>query len=302
MFNHILVPLDGSLMAESAIPAAAFLAGKFGARVTLMHVIEKNAPREVHGQPHLKNVNDAVNYLNGVSKRGFPEGNAVECHVHEAAVEDVSRSIVAHADELNHDLVIMCSHGGGKALHLFMGSIAQSVIALDSRPVLITHPNEQGEAPPFSCGKILVPLDEHPEHAQAVPCSEGVARACGASVHLAMVIPRLTTLSGNMTLTGRMLPGTTSRMLELAYQDAEKYLQFLLRTLVDQGFTASAHVLRGDPAKTIVEAADRAEIDLIVLATHGKAGMEAFWAGSVTHKICSWSKVPLLLIPIKTDA
>ena len=66
-----------------------------------------------------------------------------------------------------------------------------------------------------------------------------------------------------------------------------------------EGFEASAHVLRGDPAKVIMDAALSAQIDLIALATHGKTGMDAFWAGSVTHKICSQSKVPLLLIPVK---
>ena len=49
---------------------------------------------------------------------------------------------------------------------------------------------------------------------------------------------------------------------------------------------------------TIVKAAAHAKVDLIVLATHGKTSMEAFWAGSVTHSICSRSKIPLLLIPV----
>src|SRR6185369_2887998 len=250
-----------------------------GARVTLMHVIEKNAPSEVHGQPHLKNVKDAVAYLNTLSQRDFPVGVQVDIHVHEAEVNDVAKSIVAHADELKHDLVIMCSHGRGKALHLFLGSIAQSVIAMDSRPVLITHPDENGEPPVFTCRNILVPLDDDPDHAQALPYSKELAIACSAAIHLAMVIPRLATLSGDMTVTGRMLPGTTSRMLELAFQDAKDYLQTMLKSMNDQGFTASAHVLRGDPAKKIVEAASLASIDLILLATHGKTGMEAFWAG-----------------------
>jgi nucleotide-binding universal stress UspA family protein len=298
MFKHILVPLDGSLMAESAVPAAAFLAEKLGARVTLMHVIEKNAPSEVHGQPHLNNVKDANDYLKELSERDFPAGVQVDSHVHEAEVNDVAKSIVAHADELKHDLVIMCSHGRGRAIHLFLGSIAQSVIAMDSRPVLITHPDKKGEPPPFSCRNILVPLDDNPDHAQALPYSKELATSCGAAIHLAMVIPRLTNLSGDMTVTGRLLPGTTSRMLELASQDAGDYLQTLLKSLIDQGFTASAHVLRGDPAKTIAKAADRANIDLILLATHGKSGMKAFWSGSVANKICSRSKVPLLLIPI----
>ncbi|NVN93463.1 MAG: universal stress protein [Desulfuromonadales bacterium] len=298
MFTHILVPLDGSLMAESAIPAAVFLSEKLHARVTLMHVMEKNAPNEVHGQPHLNKVKDAVAYLNAVAQKGFSEGVSVDCHVHEDEVQNVAKSIVAHAEELKHDLVIMCSHGRGNTLHLFLGSIAQSVIAMDSCPVLITHPDDKEGPPAFFCRNILVPLDNDPDHTQALPYSKELALASGAAIHLAMVVPRMTSLSGDMTVTGRMLPGTISRMLELAFQDAQDYLQSQLKTLNDQGFMANAYVLRGDPAKTIVDTAIHVRIDLIILATHRKTGMEAFWAGSVAHKICSRSKVPLLLIPI----
>jgi nucleotide-binding universal stress UspA family protein len=298
MFKHILVPLDGSRMAESALPAAVFLAQLLRARVTLMHVVEKDAPSAVHGQTHLIDARNAESYLDEISRQAFPQGLQVNCHVHTAEVENVAQSIVEHADELGHDLVIMCSHGRGRALHLFLGSIAQKVIAGDSRPVLITHPDEKGEPLAFSCRNILVPLDGDPEHAQSLPASEELARACTASLHLAMVVPRITNLSGDMTVTGRMLPGTTSRLLDMARQDAEAYSAALVEALRSRGLAATAHVLRGDPAKIIVEAANRASIDLIVLATHGKSGMEAFWAGSVTNKICSQSKVPLLLIPV----
>lgn len=297
MFKHILVPIDGSQMAEAAVPAAAFLADRLGARVTLMHVIERNPPQAVHGQPHLQNPEDAQRYLERLAE-GFPAGIALDLHVHASEVDDVAQSIVAHADELGHDLVVMCSHGRGAALHLFLGSIAQRVIALDSRPVLITHPSPEGGVPQFSLRHILVPLDENPEHAQALPVSKELATVCAATLHLAMVIPDLATLSGDIAIASKMLPGTTSRLLELSSQDAERYFGELERGLRQEGFLASAHVLRGDPAGVIVAAAERTAIDLIVLATHGKTGMDAFWSGSVTHKICSQSRVPLLLIPV----
>ena len=299
MFKHFLVPIDGSEMAEAALPAAAFLAERFEARVMLMHVIEKNAPSEVHGQPHLQSASEAAAYLEEMARRHFPPHIAVNCHVHTAEVDNVAASIVAHADKLSLDLVVMCSHGKGAALHLFLGSIAQRVISLDSRPVLITHPTEAGKAPAFSCRHILVPLDGDPEHAQALPVSRDLARACAATLHLAIVIPNLATLSGDDAMASRMLPGTTSRLLEFSTEDAERYLHPLAEQLTTEGFEASAHVLRGDPAKVIMDAALSAQIDLIALATHGKTGMDAFWAGSVTHKICSQSKVPLLLIPVK---
>jgi nucleotide-binding universal stress UspA family protein len=298
MFKHFLVPLDGSRMAEAALPAAAFLAEKLAARVTLMHVVEKNAPREIHGQSHLENAQQATDYLRNVAQGIFPQGVAVDYHVHETKVDNVARSIVAHAEELKHDLVIMCSHGRGKALHIFMGSIAQRVIALGTLPVLITHPDEQGGAPAFACRNILVPLDGDPDHAQALPVSKEIAQACEAALHLAIVVPRFATLSGDAKAPSRMLPATATRILEMANKDAQRFIQEKLKTLRSQGFTASAHVLRGDPAQMIADAANGSNVDLVALATHGKTGMEAFWAGSVAHRVCGSSKIPLLLIPL----
>lgn len=298
MLKNILVPIDGSLMAEAALPAAAMLAEKLRARVTLLHVVERHAPDEVHGQPHLKHPQDAEDYLRQVAKRTFSKVIDVDCHVHTNEVDDVAGSIVEHAEELAHDMVIMCSHGRGAALHLFLGSIAQSVISRGSTPVLITHPNADGTPPPFPCRHLLVPLDDDPEHAESLAPSKEIARACEATLHLAFVVPDLTTVSGETALASRMLPGTTKRALELTTQDAERYFQELEEGLRREGFQASAHVLRGDPASVIVEAAQLPEIDLVVLGTHGRTGMDAFWSGSVAHRICSQSRVPLLLVPV----
>lgn len=299
MFKHLLIPLDGSRMAEAALPAAAFLAEKFASRVTLIHVVERNAPREVHGQSHLDNAHEASAYLREVALRAFAVGIPVDCHVHETEVDNVAGSIVAHADELNHDLVIMCSHGRGTSQHLFLGSIAQKVIGLGSLPVLITHPDDQGGAPPFSCRNILVPLDGDPDHAQALPVAQELALACEAALHLATVVPLFSTLSGEAKVSGRMSPATSSRILEMAFQDAQELIRVETQSLRNRGFTVSGHVLRGDPADLIADAANTSSVDLTVLATHGKTGMKAFWEGSVAHRICSFSRVPLLLIPLE---
>src|SRR5207302_1377683 len=53
MFNHLLVPLDGSKLAEAILPAAAAWAERLHARLTLLHITEKNAPATIHGEHHL---------------------------------------------------------------------------------------------------------------------------------------------------------------------------------------------------------------------------------------------------------
>ncbi|MBU0910670.1 MAG: universal stress protein [Proteobacteria bacterium] len=297
MFKHILVPLDGSLLAEAALPAARFLADKLRAMVTLLHVIEKNPPKEVHGQPHLSSSGQSKEYLRGIRRNIFADNDRVKCHVHETAVNDVAASIVSHHSEFDHDLIVMCSHGRGRALHLILGSIAQKVIALGPIPVLITHPDEKQNPRPFTCDAILVPLDGEKEHEIALPFSAGLTRACGATLHLVHVVPDFNSLSGPKTVTSRFLPGTTTKILEIAAQDGAEYLREKQDWLNKQGITSSVHVLRGDPADVIAAIPAQSPIDLIALATHGKSGMEAFWAGSVAHKVCSQSKTPLLLVP-----
>ena len=301
MFKHLLVPLDGSKMAEAALPAAAFLAEKFASRVTLMHVVEKNAPSEVHGQSHLKNAREATAYLGELSQWAFAKKINVDFHVHETEVYDVAESIVAHGDELKHDLVVMCSHGRGKSLHLFLGSIAQKVIGMGSLPVLITHPDKDGGAPPFSCRNILVPQDGDPSHAEGMPVAREIALACNAALHLAIVVPRFSSLSGGAKVSGRMLPATASRILEMAYKDAQEFIKRDMEELRSRGIAVSGHVLRGDPAEMISDAANSSNVDLAVVATHGKTGMKAFWEGSVAHRICSLSRVPLLLVPLAKE-
>jgi nucleotide-binding universal stress UspA family protein len=146
---------------------------------------------------------------------------------------------------------------------------------------------------------VLTPLDGALDHEQALPVAKILAKACQATICLAMVVPRFVSLSGQMTVTSRFLPGTVSTMLELSVQSAEGYLKDLSDMLKSEGFTASAQVRRGDPANSIVAIARELQADVIILATHGKSGMAAFWAGSVAHKVCSQSRIPILLIPVE---
>jgi nucleotide-binding universal stress UspA family protein len=89
-----------------------------------------------------------------------------------------------------------------------------------------------------------------------------------------------------------------SRILEMSVEKADEYLQVRLKALRSENMEADSRVLRGDPAAAIDSAALLLGVDLIVMATHGKSGMDAFWAGSVGHKVSSRSRVPILLIPV----
>jgi len=104
--RHVLVPLDGSALAEAALPAAAATAKAFDARVTLLHVLEEWAPDTVHGHPHLTGETEARAYLDAVAQRPAFRDRATEIHVHGIRTENVADSIMAHADELGANAVI----------------------------------------------------------------------------------------------------------------------------------------------------------------------------------------------------
>ncbi len=300
MFKQLLVPLDGSRLAEAAFPAAVSLAETLGARVTLFHVMERGAPQEIHGERHLTSAEEARAYLDEAAARAFPAGVAVERHVHMSEVDDVARSIVEHALELGSDLIVMCTHGRGGLRGFMFGRIAQQAVGLGLTPVLLVPPAASGAPAAFSCRRMLVTLDGNPEHEEGLTVAEGLAKVCGAGLHLVMAVHTIDTLSGEQAAAAKMLPGTAKAMLDLAEKDAEEYLRRHVVALEAEGLAASAEVRRGDPPAVIVGAAERAEADLIVLATHGKAGLDAFWSGSATPNVTSRSAVPLMLVPVRS--
>jgi nucleotide-binding universal stress UspA family protein len=298
MFKHLLVPLDGSRLAESALPAAAALAGRFKATVTLLHVIEKNAPERVHGETHLQTTEQALEYLNAVSVRAFPKGISVHCHVHQAPVRKIAKAIVAHEEEFHHDLIVMCTHGRGSTSRLLVGSVAQRVIGRGTKPVLILHPDPGLKAVPFACRSILVPLDDNPEHDRSLAAARSLASGFGSALHLLMVIRTAGTVSGKWSQVFRLLPGATFHMLEMAVPDAEAYLESRKSLLEKAGFAVTARVERGNPIDVILKTAAESSADLIVLGTHGRFGADAFLSGSVASGVCSRCGQPLLLVPV----
>jgi nucleotide-binding universal stress UspA family protein len=301
IFRHLIVPLDGSQLAEAALPVAAHLARVLEAHVTLLHVIERDAPQEIHGQRHLADLDEAQAYLDQVTARAFSPETFVERHVHASEVSDVTESLVEHIQELNADLVVMCTHGrGGLQIRLF-GSIPQHVLALGTTPVLLVHPAKRSHPAEFTCQKLLVPIDGNPDHEQGMPVAASLAQACQAHLHLVMVVPTLHTLAGERAATATLLPGATSAILDLDEHGAADYLQRQASSLESRGLAVSAEVHRGDAATLIVQAARHEKVDLIVVGTHGKSGMDAFWSNSLTPKIAASTHLPLLLVPVRSE-
>lgn len=301
MFKRILVPLDGSRLAESALGMAASLAKRFDASLTLIHVIEKDAPSEVHSERHLVSADEASAYLDEVAHLSSLAGVRVVTHVHTSQVSDVAESVTEHSAELAPDLIVMSRHGRGGARRLLFGTIAQQIIARGKTPVLLVRPSTdvRGESSSADWRTILAPIDGNPSHEKGLPVASDLATAFHCRLHLLMVVPTIGKLPGLQGALSLLLPGATRVKLEMDSASASDYVAARERELEAAGVHAESETSRGDPAGAIVKATRRLTADLVVMGTHGRAGTDAFWAGSVAAQVVARAKVPLLLVPLK---
>ena len=156
--QRILVALDGSRLAEAVLPAACSLAQRLPARLLLLHVIEREPPQSVHGEPHLTMEDEAQLYLDAHAERLRSQHVEVAVHVHKRQVADVAAAIDRHAHEFDAGLIAMCAHGRTNLRHRLMGSIAERILRGGSIPILLRtarHP-DSGE---FRLRHLLVPID-----------------------------------------------------------------------------------------------------------------------------------------------
>ncbi len=297
MFTHLLVPLDGSKLAEAILPIAQTLASRLKARVTLLHVVESAAPATIHGEAHLMDARHAEAYLDSLA-RHFQNAQ-VETHVDTVAGRAVAKGIFAHAEELRADLILLTSHGRGALREKVFGSIALQVLQSERIPVLMIRSESPQPRAEFQLDRILVPLDSSPLYEPALAVAAEIAQKFSASLNLMVVVPTLTTLSPERAATAALLPSSTRAILDLAQNGAADYLQSKLNWLESRGVNVSAAIERGDVVAKIVEATARAE--LLVMATHGRAGLDAFWSGSVAPRVIERVRAPVLLLKVRGD-
>lgn len=294
MIERILVPLDGSRLAESVLPLVTAIAKSAAATVILLHIIEEKPPRSIHGDVHLASAPESESYLTKLAERLLPDVH-VEHHVHEAQEHDVALSIAAHADELEVSMIVLCTHGRSGPRRVVWGSIAQQVLRRVTVPVLLVRPDMHV---PFEITTILLALDGTARAEAGIPIAMELAKACGAHIEAVRVVPTAGTLTGDEAAVARLVPAATDAALNLEASNSATYLVETLKRLSDAGATASPQILRGDPVQMLSQAASKSNASIIVVATHGRAGLGALWIGSVGAGLMSNADRPILLVRI----
>lgn len=289
----ILVPLDGSRLARRVVPHAATLALATGARLHLLSVQEDSQlDLQFFYQAHALRISQEIQfrlarYLELVAGRLRQQGLEVATEVVPGrAAEEIARA----ARRVEAGIVAISTHGRSGLGRWAQGSVAQEVIRSVATPLLVLRPAARGgDAPRYQ--RLLVPLDGSPVAEAALPVAVDVARATGARLLLAQSVPTVADLS--LGTSWDVLPGNVE---EVAQATASAYLQETAARLESDGVPAHTKVLRGEPARQLLQTAASDDADLIVMATHGRSGLRRFLLGSVADRVVREAGRPVLLV------
>ncbi len=305
MFTKILVPLDGSALAEQALGPALALARAVSAEVVLLRSVATTQPvfalsSALSGQFESR-VEDSLfanrrqatqEYLGSLQRRYQCPGCVVR------AVDEIGEpaaAIVDVAHERGVDLIVMSTHGETGVRRAVWGSVTERVLHGAGCPVLVVRT-------PDPIRRVLITLDGSALGERVLPPALAVARALGAQIVLLRITetPLLNPLEIGMMWD--MEPSLDDQdVITAARGAAERYLANLAAR---EGLTQAdtTLVLEGLPAERIEEYARLADIDLIAMSTHGRTGLRRWLYGSVTHRVMRGCHRSMLIVRPPDDA
>jgi len=284
MLSRILITLDGSPFAEAAIAVGAAIAGRTGAVVRLLHVVE--VPEALsYPEYRAEDREWAKSYLSELATGRFPSGIEVDTCVREGRI---LKQIEEEASAWNADLIVMTTHGRGGLSRLWMGSVADRCVRSSARPVLLVRPSEPIDpAASFDAHRVLVPLDGSPLAEAALPHATAFAKAFGASV----LLVRGVTHHGTFDIAHLSL---NPRHLEAERSEADGYLVGVAEAVRAAGVAVETAVLMEPGLAEAIVARGKGEA--IVMTTNGAGGLDRSIFGSVADKVVRSATCPVLVI------
>lgn len=301
MFKKILVPLDGSQLAEAALAPAIRLVQQGKGKLILLHVTSGSANfySTVDGVPmsnlysHDFRLDEHYvagrEYLNGLRYglgRNYPD------LLWDVMVEvgDPASVIVDLAREKEVDLIVMSTHGRSGLRRWLLGSVTEKVLCQAPCPVL----SIRSEKP---IQQILVTLDGSELSETCLPAAFYCAAAFSASVTLLRVYSEKNVPDYSEVQELDMYEtGLGERAAQQVAEHTAEYLENIRLRYEGSEVPITTAVRYGSPASVILAVAAELDIDLIAMATHGRTGLRRWAFGSVTAKILRSTESHMLTI------
>ena len=317
MSARLIVPLDHSNVAESALPLARGLANMLDGTVTLVGVVE--APRAfahstgkrdpsidvdhqpsrsdyiappspfgrwggwTNRQPSTKQVDELAQRTSKMES--YLKGTAQsfgDRHV-EIVVKlgHPAEEIIDIANHRDNSVIVMASHGRGGLGRALLGSVATRVVQASSRPVFVVRGTDQASTGTGEVGlsRVLVPVDGSAFSEQALETVRKMFEGKQLKLHF-------------VTAAHDPVFDETGK--------APEYLKWLAEKVADSFADVTWEVGDGPAGRVINQVAESQNVDLIAMSTHGRSGFDRFVLGSVAERVLHEATRPLLLLPARS--
>ena len=263
MFQHLVVPIDGSVASWSAVPIAARMAAAVDGKLDVVTVVDR-----------LADITPARDDLtSGLAELGTLP---VDPTVHVLANDVVAKAIADHVEDLNGATVVMSTHGHGRSAAV-LGSTTDDVLRRLYGPVVVLGPDVDAERAGSLDGTYVVPLDGSPASEQILPIAEAWAIEFGGVPWIVEVI------SPSVHV--------TADVFESAYP-----ARMAAKLRAQTGHDVEYEVLHGDkPSRAIVDFADSIHATFIFATTHGRTGLDRLRLGSVAAEVVRHAECPVVL-------
>jgi len=318
VYHTIVVPLDGSELAEEVLPHVAELIRGRDSRVCLLSVtpMMRRMARPVVGLHPSSDERQRVEQ----ELEGYLQKTAETLKAAAAEVEVAVRfgrpadKVLAFADDVGADLIAMTTHGRSGIRDWIFGSVADRILRGATCPVLLVRAGRGAVSAPRGATtaplrqapyqRILVPLDGSELAEQVLPYVKALIRSSRtfppAEVTHIFLLSVLTTGLGDRTVTllTSYPPGLQLSATALNYAEAEmrRYLRSVATVLRDHGAIVHVKVRQGTPAGEVLDYAAEVEADLISMTTHGLSGLSRWMYGNVAGKVLQRAHSPVLLV------
>lgn len=292
MSNTILVPLDGSPLAACALPVAGALARATGGQLRLLRAVWPATMLGVDPTAtQIEEIATAEAYLSTQARELTSQGVPTETTVIFGATIG---AITEEATLRDAQLIVLATHGRSGLGGWIMGSTAAALLAKSPVPVLLVRAwHAQRAIERLSEGaRIIVTLDGSSTAEEALPSAERLATVLGGELILLQIIPPADPALTPDGMAIALFHVDPAEQLALA----RDYLDHVAGQLAAREFAVRCEVRIGDPA-TVIDAIGREHgAALIVMATHGRTGLDRVLLGSVAEAVVHRGTIPTLLV------
>jgi nucleotide-binding universal stress UspA family protein len=301
MFELILVPLDGSQLAECVLPHAVAFARCFDSSITLLRIMEKNqasASAQLFDSLNWQiNKTKAALYLDKTRARLQESGTPAATAVLEGLA---AQGIIDYAQKQGMKLIILSSHGRHGLTTLGVSSITHKIILSVQTSVFLTRAQHHGMLPGGSVEilhyrRILVPLDGSQRAEHVLPIVTQLAHFHKSEVHLVQAVqaPEM----------ARQMPPAredidlSERVVARNLEEAGRYLEQVKGRSYLQGLGIQTHLITsGNAAAALHQLEEQEHIDLVALSAHGYSGNQQWPYGSMVNNFILYGTAPLLIV------